>query len=52
MEDAAWFSLDRAHAVMAFPNERRLLDRIPDALRAAGERRPTGDGQRPRDASG
>jgi ADP-ribose pyrophosphatase YjhB (NUDIX family) len=44
-EEAAWFSLDRAHAVMAFPNERRLLDLIPDALRAARDRGPAGDGQ-------
>jgi 8-oxo-dGTP pyrophosphatase MutT (NUDIX family) len=44
-EEAAWFSLDRAHAVMAFPNERRLLDLIPDALRAARERGPAGAGQ-------
>jgi 8-oxo-dGTP pyrophosphatase MutT (NUDIX family) len=52
MEDAAWFSLDRAQAVMAFPNERRLLDLIPDALRAGRERGPTGDGQRPRGSGG
>jgi 8-oxo-dGTP pyrophosphatase MutT (NUDIX family) len=45
MEDAAWFGLDRARTVMAFPNERRLLDLIPAALR--GERPParSGDGQ-------
>ncbi len=38
MEDAAWFSLADARGRMAFPNERRLLDLIPDAL--AG--RPSG----------
>jgi 8-oxo-dGTP pyrophosphatase MutT (NUDIX family) len=42
MEAAAWYSLGDARARMAFPNERRLLDLIPDAL--AG-RSPAGDGR-------
>ena len=38
MEDAAWFEPDEARRRMAFANERRLLDLIPDVLagQAAG----------------
>jgi 8-oxo-dGTP pyrophosphatase MutT (NUDIX family) len=32
MEDAAWFEPDEARRRMAFANERRLLDLIPDVL--------------------
>ncbi|MET0827247.1 MAG: NUDIX hydrolase [Acidimicrobiales bacterium] len=32
MEDAAWFEPDEARRRMAFANERRLLDHIPDVL--------------------
>ena len=32
MEDAAWFEPDEARRRMAFANERRLLDFIPDVL--------------------
>src|SRR5919198_1715103 len=45
MEAAAWFSLGDARARMAFPNERRLLDLIPDALGGRlTERIPLGAG--------
>jgi NADH pyrophosphatase NudC (nudix superfamily) len=32
MEDAAWFEPDEARRRMAFANERKLLDLIPDVL--------------------
>jgi len=32
MEEAAWFTLEEARDLMAFANERRLLDRIPEVL--------------------
>jgi 8-oxo-dGTP pyrophosphatase MutT (NUDIX family) len=32
MEEARWFQMDQAHAAMAFANERKLLDRVPEAL--------------------
>ena len=32
MEDAAWFEPDEARRRMAFANERRLLDLLPDVL--------------------
>jgi 8-oxo-dGTP pyrophosphatase MutT (NUDIX family) len=36
MEDAAWFEPGHARRRMAFPNERRLLDLIPDVLAGHG----------------
>jgi 8-oxo-dGTP pyrophosphatase MutT (NUDIX family) len=32
MEEARWFEMDQAHAAMAFSNERKLLERVPEAL--------------------
>jgi 8-oxo-dGTP pyrophosphatase MutT (NUDIX family) len=32
MEEARWFNMDAAHAAMAFANERKLLERVPEAL--------------------
>lgn len=32
MEEAGWFTLEEAREMMAFANERRLLDRIPEVL--------------------
>ncbi len=32
MEETGWFTLEEARDVMAFANERRLLDRIPEVL--------------------
>ena len=36
MEDAAWFEPGQARRQMAFANERKLLDLIPDALAGQG----------------
>jgi 8-oxo-dGTP pyrophosphatase MutT (NUDIX family) len=32
MEEARWFEMEQARTTMAFANERRLLERIPEAL--------------------
>ncbi|HZD68772.1 MAG TPA: NUDIX domain-containing protein [Actinomycetes bacterium] len=32
MEEARWFEMEQARATMAFPNERSLIVRIPEAL--------------------
>jgi NADH pyrophosphatase NudC (nudix superfamily) len=39
MEEARWFPMEEARTAMAFANERRLLDRIPEALERWSERR-------------
>ena len=39
MEEARWFPMDGARVAMAFANERRLLDRIPEALERWSARR-------------
>jgi 8-oxo-dGTP pyrophosphatase MutT (NUDIX family) len=36
MEDAAWFQPERARKLMAFANERKLLDLIPGVLAGQG----------------
>jgi 8-oxo-dGTP pyrophosphatase MutT (NUDIX family) len=32
MEEARWYPMEEAAAAMAFPNERKLLERVPEAL--------------------
>ncbi len=32
MEEARWFTMHEAHTAMAFPNERKLLELVPEAL--------------------
>src|SRR5919197_1557860 len=38
-EETRWFPMEGARAAMAFVNERRLLDRIPEALERWSARR-------------